>query len=94
MYSMILEQAICLLFGELNEKIINGVFLGSFHCIKQFSLHSSTQKKRTILIQSKPSNYEDYRVLGSLIDWAYTLPIMDSDTKKKVVIYDFCTECL
>lgn len=47
------------------------------------------QKAHAILIQSKPSSYEDYRVLGSLIDWAYTLPIMDSDTKKKVVIYDF-----
>lgn len=47
------------------------------------------QKAHAILIQSKPSSYEDYRVLGSLIDWAYILPIMDSDTKKKVVIYDF-----
>ena len=47
------------------------------------------QKAYEILIQNKPSNYEDYRVLGSLIDWAYTLPVMDSSTKKKVVIYDF-----
>lgn len=47
------------------------------------------QRAYDILIQNKPSNYEDYRVLGSLIDWAYTLPIMDSSTKKKVVIYDF-----
>lgn len=47
------------------------------------------QKAHAILIQSRPSSYEDCRVLGSLIDWAYTIPVMDSDTKKKVVIYDF-----
>lgn len=47
------------------------------------------QRSHEILIQNKPSNYEDYRVLDSLIDWAYTIPVVDSNTKKKVVIYDF-----
>lgn len=42
-----------------------------------------------ILIQNKPSSYEDYRVLDSLVDWAYTIPVKDLITEKKVVIYDF-----
>lgn len=49
-----------------------------------------TEKRaHEILIQNKPSNYEDYRVLDSLIDWAYTIPVMSSGTEKKVVVYDF-----
>lgn len=49
-----------------------------------------TEKRvHEILIQNKPRNYEDYRVLDSLIDWAYSIPVMGSSTKKKVVVYDF-----
>lgn len=47
------------------------------------------KRAHEILIQNKPSNYEDYRVLDSLIDWAYAIPVMSSSTEKKVVIYDF-----
>ena len=50
------------------------------------------KRAHEILIQDKPRNYEDYRVLDSLIDWAYTIPMMDSGTEKKVAVYDFTND--
>lgn len=52
----------------------------------------SEKKAHNILIESRQSNYEDFRVLDSLIDWAYTFPVMSSDTDKKVMVYDFAKE--
>lgn len=52
----------------------------------------SEQRAHEILIQNKPSSYEDYRVLDSLVDWAYTFPMMGNDTDKKVMVYDFAKE--
>lgn len=52
----------------------------------------SEQKAHNILIENKQSSYEDFRVLDSLVDWAYTFPVMGSDTDKKVMVYDFAKE--
>lgn len=49
----------------------------------------SEKRAHEILIENKVSPYEDFRVLDSLVDWAYTFPVMSSSTNKKVVVYDF-----